>query len=314
MLWTLVAGLALASPASAQDARIIRTIGDSTFYPEGVAYDAHTGTIYVASVRHGTIARVVGDSLHEILPRHSPGVAAVLGVRVHGDYLFATTSGIPWYAGYTPADSAIAALLKIRLADGLVVQRWDVPPAVGGHVLGDVEIVGDDVAFSDSKQPVLYIMRASTGKLEEIRDTLFRSLQGMATSADPSVLYVADYSRGLLRVDLASRHIDKVLSADGKAVRGIDGLQRYKSSLIGVYNGSAPGRIVRIDLDPAGRVITDVAVLHSDPSVADEPTIGAVMGDEYVYVANSQWEKYSNNGVRNGNGRLVPPILVKIRL
>jgi len=53
---------------------------------------------------------------------------------------------------------------------------------------------------------------------------------------------------------------------------------------------------VRFALTDDGARITGVKVIDRQPALADEPTSGRVVGDEFVYVANSQWEKYEENG------------------
>lgn len=63
--------------------RAIATLPDSTFWPEGVDYDARTKRFYVASVRHRTVAELSPDgTVRELWPREQAGMGAVLGVRV----------------------------------------------------------------------------------------------------------------------------------------------------------------------------------------------------------------------------------------
>jgi len=55
-------------------------------------------------------------------------------------------------------------------------------------------------------------------------------------------------------------------------------------------------------------------VLDRHLPVADEPTIGAIAGDRFVYVANSQWEKYDDQGRLEAGARLTPPVLLELPL
>ena len=48
---------------------------------------------------------------------------------------------------------------------------------------------------------------------------------------------MADYARGLLRVDLATALIRPAPAADGVLTLGIDGLYRVGADLVGVQNG-----------------------------------------------------------------------------
>src|SRR5207253_6991996 len=47
--------------------------------------------------------------------------------------------------------------------------------------------------------------------------------------------------------------------------------------------------------------------------VADEPTIGTLAGAYFVYVANSQWEKYTDDGKRKPEVKLTAPVLLSLR-
>ena len=47
-------------------------------------------------------------------------------------------------------------------------------------------------------------------------------------------------------------------------------------------------------------------MLDRNPAIADEPTLGAVVGDSLFYVATSAWEKYDDSGKRIAGTRLRP--------
>lgn len=277
------------------------SLPDSTFWAEGVDYDPRTGNFYLASIRHRTIAEVSSTGKVRLLWKASrKGMGAMFGVRVDTarNVLWATTSGLPQSAGYAPPDSAIAALLRIRI-DGTIEQRWDLPVVPGGHVLGDLAIGPDRaVYFTDSNQPFLYVLAPGSENLERIRSPLFRSLQGIAPTPDGSAVYIADYSHGLLRFDLKTRSVIRLPDAPGSTSLGCDGIVWHRGAIIAVQNGVAPARIMRFALDPAGERIVSAEVLDRNAAIADEPTIGTLAGDHFVYVANSQWEKYTEKGDR----------------
>jgi len=294
------------------------TLPDSTFWPEGVDYDATTGSYYVASVRHRTIAEIrAGRPPREVLPRHASGIGAILGVRVDTarGVLWATTAGIPQMEGYVPADSGIAALLRIRIADGRIERRWDLPPSATGHTLGDLAVDGrGDVYVTDSNEPVLYRLPAGGDSLVPLRNPLFRSLQGIAPTPDGRALYVADWSHGILRVDLASGAVVRVTDAPGSVSLGCDGIAWDRGAIVAVQNGVSPARVMRFVLAPDELGFVRAEVLDRNPAVADEPTIGTVVGREFVYVGNSQWTKYDAHGARVGGTRLTAPVLLAVPL
>jgi sugar lactone lactonase YvrE len=293
------------------------TLQDSTFYPEGVDYDPRTGNFYLASIRHRTIAEITPKGKVRLLWKAGrAGMGALFGVRVDTarGVLWATTSGVPQSAGFTPADSGIAALLRIRIEDGTIEQRWDLPVLPGGHVLGDLALgPNGTVYFTDSNQPHFYVLAPGSENLERITSPLFRSLQGIAPSPDGRAVYLADYSHGILRFDLSTRSVTRLEDAPRSTSLGCDGIVWYRGSIITVQNGVAPARIMRFTLDPAGLRIVRADLLDRNSGIADEPTIGTLAGDSFVYVANSQWEKYSDTGARLPIP-LKPPVLLSIPL
>jgi sugar lactone lactonase YvrE len=298
---------------------IVATLADSTFWPEGVDYDARTRRYYVASVRHRTVAEIGADGAsRELWARGTPGIGAVLGVRVDTArrVLWVTTSGIRQMEGFTPADSAIAALLRVRISDGAIEQRWDLAPSPRGHVLGDLAVgPNGDVWLTDSSEPFMYRLRAGRDSLERIESPLFRSLQGVAPTKDGRVVFIADYSHGLLVFDVASGVVRRLDDAPGSTSLGCDGIVLDgKGAIIAVQNGVSPARVVRFVVDPSRRRVVSATLLDRNVKVADEPTIGTIAGGRYVYVANSQWEKYDDDGARRPAVALTAPVLLGIAL
>jgi len=252
----------------------------------------------------------------ELWPRGQAGLGAIMGVRVdpRGDMLWATMSGLPQMGGFQPADSAIAALVQVRIRDGAIVRRLD----LGGkakHVLGDLAIGPEgDVLMTDSESPVLYRLRPASDTLEAMSHPLFRSLQGIAPSPDENTIFVADYSHGILRVDLRDRSATRVADAPGSTSLGCDGISWYRNSIVAVQNGVSPARVMRFYLDASGTRFTRAEIIDRNSAIADEPTIGTIAGNEFVYVANSQWEKYSETGKRDAAIPLTRPVLLSVPL
>lgn len=297
----------------------VATMSDSTFWPEGVDFDPKSGNYYLASIRHRTIAELHPDgTVRELWPRGGAGIGALMGVRVDTmrGVLWATMSGIPQMEGYAPADSALAALLRIRISDGFVERRWDIPPATLGHVLGDLAVsASGEVFLTDSREPVLYRLRAGADTLERITSPLFRSLQGMAPSPDGAALYVADYAYGLLRVDLHDGAVVRLGDAPGSTSLGCDGIVLDPSgAIVAVQNGVSPARIMLFTIDDHARRIVRAEVIDRNTPLADEPTIGTLAHGQFVYVANSQWEKYDERGTRKPAVPLTAPLLLGVPL
>ncbi len=292
--------------------RVFATLDDSTVFAEGLDADPRTNALYVASIRHRTIYEIGADGrVRDLRVSRSAGVGAVLGVRVSPDgrSLYATTVGLPMMLGYTAADSSLVAIIKIRRADGAVVARWDIAMDGARHLLGDLTIASDGTVYaSDSYAPVLYRLRVGATALESIRHPLFRSLQGMAMVPGGAHLIVADYSHGLLRVDLTTSAVTRIVDAPGATSLGIDGIVWHHDGVIAVQNGMEPARVAKFVLDRTQSRIVRVDELDRQPHLADEPTIGTLWRGGFAYVANSQWEKYDD--ARRRPGTVLRPTLI----
>ena len=218
-------------------------------------------------------------------------------------------------SGYVAADSSIAALLRINASTGAIERRWDLPVVKGGHVLGDLAVgPNGDVFVSDSNEPVLHRLRPGGDTLEHFTHPLFRSLQGLAPTPDGRVLYVADYSHGLLRVVLARNAVTRLADAPHTTSLGCDGIIWDRGDIVAVQNGVSPARIMRFVLDPFGVHIVRAEVLDQNVGLAGEPTIGTIVGDRFVYVANSQWDEYDDDGRRLPRSTLSAPRLLSVPL
>jgi hypothetical protein len=81
-----------------------------------------------------------------------------------------------------------------------------------------------------------------------------------------------------------------------------------------VQNGVTPARVVRFHLDSTGEAISRAELLDRNTTIADEPTSGVVVGQRFLYVANSQWEKYDDSGRRRANTLLRRPVVLELAL
>jgi sugar lactone lactonase YvrE len=308
-----------ANTAPLARSRVAATLAQADFWPEGISHDPGRGVWYLASVRHRKVARVRPDGgTDDLVKEGQDSLWAVLGVRADpaSGTLWVSTAAIPQMAGYVPADSGRSGVFAFDLESGRLKARYLLPVGPAPHLLGDLVVAPNgDVYATDSDDPVIWRIPKGGSEAEEfLRHPLFRSLQGPAVEPSGRVLYVADYSHGVLRIDLESRQVTALPAPPRTTVLGIDGLAWDRGSLIGVQNGVTPPRIVRLRLDREGRRIVAVELLDRHLPLAAEPTIGTVWGGRYFYVANSQWDEYDDAGLLRPGARLEAPRILELRL
>jgi hypothetical protein len=128
------------------------------------------------------------------------------------------------------------------------------------------------------------------------------------------MLYVADYSRGIGFVDLRTLATGYLPKPYDLASGGFDGLVRHGNTLIAIQNGTSPHRIMAIELSPDGRAITGWRVLEQASPRMGEPTHGLVVGKDYVWLADSGWDRVGDNGTLATPADATAPVLMQLPL
>ncbi len=295
------------------------TLPERDLLTEGIAYDPGTGAFFVGSVHHRKIFRIDRTGrVAEFVASARDGLWAPLGMRADSarGVLWVATTAVRQMAGFDTADAGRSGLFAFDLTTGALRARYLLPKDGAPHALGDVTLSrGGDVYASDSRAPVIYRVRAGADSVEQfLTSPLLLSAQGMALDRDERAMYVADYARGILRVDLASREIQLLPTADGVLALGIDGLYDVGGDLVGVQNGVTPYRVVRLHLGGDGRRIVSAEVLERARPDYAEPTLGVVVGRTLYYVANSQWERFREDGTIDAPEALRNPLVLRLPL
>ena len=187
----------------------------------------------------------------------------------------------PGVAGMTPCERG--ALIGLD-RQGTVQVR--ISPEVGNFHPGDVSASSGQVFVSDSQNGQVFRL-LPTGKALMIVNLPGdgKSAQGTALTPDGKQLIVADYSRGVSIVDLATFKTTVLPRQDGKPLRGIDGVTRCGSTYFGIYNGASPGLLVSMAHTEKG---IEMANALGDTKLTD-PTQIAFDGKRLLIVDNSGW-------------------------
>lgn len=292
------------------------TLPERDLLTEGIAYDSVTRAFFVGSVHRRQIFRVSQAGRVSVLVPAAPGLLAPLGMRVDParHILWVAATAVPQMEGYDTVEAGRSGIFAFDLRTGALRGRYLIPPDSQAHALGDVILTrAGDVYATDSRGPEIYRVRAGRDSIERfLTSPLLLSAQGMAFDPAERTMFVADYSRGLLRVDLASRAVRPVTADDGLLVLGIDGLYRMGPDLIGIQNGVEPCRVIRLHLGPGGDRVTGTEVLERARPDYSEPTLGVMVGRTLYYIANSQWERFKDDGTILAPDQLRPPLILRL--
>ena len=260
------------------------------FIAEGIARDTATGRFFVAGVAARRIVAIQNGQARNFA--RLPDDYSPLGIAVAGGSLWVTAAVVPQGAGHEGPSALIA------FDPGGKVKTVYPVPDEGRHVLNDLTFAPDGTVYtSDAREGSLYRLIPGASALTRLGPRgLLKSPQGMAVSADGHFLLVADYSLGLVKVDLATAAFEPLqIPADVK-VKGIDGLARLADgSFLAIQNGLAEPRILKLTLSPDWSQILLLDVLaQKDAAIADPSLVTADDSGAYV-VGVSQWGSFGQD-------------------
>ncbi len=290
------------------------SVDDKTLIAESVAYNPKTQTFYMGSVHQRKIIAIDKNGVTTDFSKQSDALWSVLGMRVDAarGFLWVCTSAFPQMRGFSAEDKGRAGIFKYELATGKLLKKY-VLPTGEAHALGDLIVDRDGNVFAtDSIAPVIYQIPAKTDAIEEfMRSKMFSSLQGLAFDNAGANLFVADYSKGIFRVNLSTKEIVQQKPAENITLLGIDGIYQHNGSLIAIQNGVSPNRVMRL-LIVKDQIVSQ-EILEANHPDFDEPTLGVLVSDELYFVANSQWNNV-NEKAELAAEKLRSPVVLKLRL
>ena len=230
--------------------------------------------------------------------------------------LWGCTAGHLQMANAKPKDDGKTAVFKYDLASGKLLKKYPVPNDGRKHWLGDLALDSQgNVYTSDSLSPAIYVIRRDKDEIETLlAESPFINPQGIAVTPDEKKLVMADYLKGLFLIDLQTKEIVEVAAPENTTLLGIDGIYRVGSDLIAVQNGIKPNRVVRLKLCSDWLVVEKLEVIEANNPAFDEPTLGVVDGDQFYFIANSQWGAISEKGQLAPAEKLRDPIILRIKL
>jgi sugar lactone lactonase YvrE len=318
---------AFRSTVSALAALKTRPIGTQTvafrlaqkdFIPEAIAWDAGTGSFLLSSVYHRKVVRVGKDgTAKDLVPEGTAGLGSALGIAVDAPRrtLYVCSSTVKETRGARPEEIGRAALYAFHADSGKLLGRWPLGAGKTGHTCDSVAVsAAGEVYVSDGVTgEILHLARGGKALATVIPPGVLVSAQSLAFLPGEKELFVADYGRGVFRVNPATRKATLLPIPPDFDLDGIDGMVLYDNDLIAVQNGLDPARVLRLRLSPGRDRIVKVETLARALPLHDEPGLATVAGGTFYYIANSQWGKFDDAG-KLATAKLTAPVILKIPL
>lgn len=281
-----------AAPARADDARISTAfvLPGGKVYPEGIATDPRTHTVYVGSYADGTVYRArAGRRTAEVfLPAGTDGRHTANGLRVDA-------RGRLWVTDSTSGVSVYDTSSGARLAHFEVA-------GTGPLFVNDLTLTPDGTAYlTDSVRAVIYRvtpaqLAVGSGALTAAYDLTPAlrprpagafSLNGIVSDRAGRYLLTVDMTEGdLYRVDLATGAVRRVALTGGD-MKAADGLDLSPDGTLRVAH-NVSNTLTRWQLSPDGTRARLVRTI-TDPSLQIPTTLAHTRGR--TLVVRSQFDK-----------------------
>jgi sugar lactone lactonase YvrE len=290
-------------------------IRNRTLHIEAIA-KASSETFYCTSIHKRKIIKVdENGNASDFTVEGQDGLAAVFSVKIDSkrNILWATSSPIPEMNGY---DSTLkSAVFKYDLKTGRFIKKF-FPVNGHGNVFGDLVLSKNgEVYVSDSKNNTIFKLNQKQGILEHyFSSELFINLQGIAFDKQGQSLFIADYAKGIFKLDMASKALQLLNKEFDLSLQSIDGLTYYNGSLIAIQNAITPMRVTRFYLNKSENTLVKYDFIDKAHPAFNEPTNGCIYGNEFYYIANSLWSGYDDSKKLKPLEQLQDVVVLKSKL
>jgi sugar lactone lactonase YvrE len=265
------------------------TISERDLVPEGTAWDPRTRSVLIGSLNKYKIIAIGADgTLTDRVPAGAHGLRSVAGIHVD------SARGVLWAASNprydSASDSTPSALFAFDAASGAMKTLVSVPGR-GKHFLNDITTGPDGTVYvTDSQDGIVWFAAPDSNQLRPLT-ALGRVLSpnGITISTDGRVLFVADVDH-IRAFEISSGRAWRVRMPDSVNVSGIDGLAFHRNELI-AHHPLSNWRIARYSLDPSWRRIMGRRLIDANTPDGRTSTTGEVVGDDYIYIGNSQIDR-----------------------
>lgn len=273
-----------------RQARLAFVTKEKDLVPEGLAFDARRDVFYLSSLNRRKIVRINSKGeASDFVPPQRNHLLPVLGIRVN------PRDGTVWAASWSE-DSGKSELLRFD-ASGTLLDRY-APNDGESHGFNDLVIrETGEVVLTDSVSNKIYRFAPSGGTFAAVPVyRQFSAPNGIALADDDHQIFVAD-DFGIVRVDLDSGASGDLIRSPGSTLAGVDGLYWHKRSLIAIQNGIGPARVAVFRLSPDATRVDQTTVVENRSAFTSTPTTGAIRGDDFYFMANSQGDNLNGDKV-----------------
>ncbi len=205
--------------------------------------------------------------------------------------LWVSSAMLPQYYKYKSEEDNKGKIYEIDAVTGNVITEI---------ILSEKAVVGSMVMHKNEKiyatnslSPEILIVNTKSKKEEariEVKGAF--NLQGITMDSNTDKIYIADYIKGIVQVDLLNLQDQVWLTSNDYLLKGIDGLNFVNANtLIAIQNNTTPKKVIQIRHSSGN--VNEIKLLDNALDHKGEPTNGKYYKNlGLFYIANSAWPAY----------------------
>jgi len=303
------------------NSQIAFTIPEKDLIPEGFAYDPVEECFYISSLYKCKIVKINKDGeVSDFTTEKQDGLRPVTGMKVDPKHrilwVCSQVSGLH-YKDADESEMGWSAIYKYDLRSGELIKKYIIKEIGINHLFNDIVITkSGDVYFTDSEAKKVYKIDPKKDQPELFIENIGLGYpNGIALSKNEKHIYVADSGPGINRINLKTKEVSYLSTPEDATTIGIDGLYLYNNSLVAVQNSfGEASRVTRFYLNKKGDSVEKQEILEMNNPNFDIPTTGAIAGDQFYYIANSQMARFNKDNSIYSDDKLDNVVILKISL
>jgi hypothetical protein len=255
----------------------------SRFAAGGLAYDAVSGR-FVFGDLHGRKLIVAQDGVDhavDFVRSESAGFYQVMSLAID------VPRGDLWVASAETGGGA-GAVHKVQLISGRPLKKYDVAADLQPVRLVDLAVgsAGTILALDAVSGRVLRVSPRAE-QMQSLVQVKAETPASITMGRDEQVAYVA-HREGLSRIDLASHRVTRLRGPKDVELGGFERIRWYRDALVGIQKATdGSRRIVRLQLNPAGRAIVSATMIQETVASGDGPVFATVSDNQFSYLVSS---------------------------
>jgi sugar lactone lactonase YvrE len=305
----------LTTPVITSDTAFV--IKNKTLHLECIA-DGDVGNLYFGSIHQRKIIKSDKyGNIEDFTSSGQDGLTSVFGIKVktNTSTLWACSSPMREMVNYD--STATSGVFKYDLKLHKLLKKFTPSEAgIKEYVFGDLTLDPQGNAYvSDSRNNIIFRVNESMGMLDNFFSSKdFWNIQGITFSDDGSMLFIADYIKGVFKLDMKTKQLTKLKENINLSTKGIDGLIFYKDNLITIQNSISPMRVTKYQLGKNYNSLEKATIIDNDHPAFNEPTTGCMSGNELYYIANSLWSGYNEDHSLKSEDQLQDVVILKAKM